>query len=99
MLDARAGKLDHWLSNQEGTLAMLILLDQFSRNVFRDTPDAFSADPKALDIATHAIAKGWDKKNATMAQALTYVGLPALPSLESVHCTTRRQIGAPPDRF
>jgi hypothetical protein len=70
--DARSGKLDHWTSEPDGTLALLILLDQFSRNVFRDTPDAFSADPKALEIATRAIAKGWDQK-ATTPQALTYV--------------------------
>lgn len=70
--DARQGKLDHWTAEPQGTLAILVLLDQFSRNIYRGTPDAFSADPKALQIATHAIAKGWDEE-ATMAQALTYV--------------------------
>jgi uncharacterized protein (DUF924 family) len=70
--DARAGKLDHWTDEPQGTLAILVLLDQFSRNIYRGTPDAFSADPKALQIATHAIAKGWDK-DATTAQALVYV--------------------------
>ena len=75
---AHQGKLDHWTSEPKGTLAIIILLDQFSRNIYRGTPDAFSADPKALNIATHAIAKGWDK-DATMAQALTYVPRPPLP--------------------
>lgn len=70
--DARAGKLDHWQAEPDGTLAILVLLDQFSRNVYRGTPDAFSADPKALDIATRAIAKGWHR-NASVAHALTYV--------------------------
>lgn len=91
VVEARAGKLDHWLANQDGTLAILVLLDQFSRNIYRGTPDAFSADPKALEIATHAIAKGWDK-NATMAQALTYVGSPfhtGHPCTSLGHTTSR----------
>lgn len=84
---ARQGKLDHWTFEPNGTLAILILLDQFSRNIYRDTPDAFSADPKALEIATHAIAKGWDK-DATVAQALTYVRFPQLFTLHHPHNTT-----------
>jgi hypothetical protein len=70
--DARADKLDHWQQDRDGTLALLILLDQFSRNVYRGTPDAFSSDSKALDIAVRAIAKGWDK-NTTYPEALTIV--------------------------
>ena len=70
--DARSSKLDDWQTTSDGSLALIILLDQFPRNVFRGTPDAFSSDPKALDIATHSIAKGWDR-NVTITQALTYV--------------------------
>jgi uncharacterized protein (DUF924 family) len=49
--EARRGELDAWTATPRGTLALVILIDQFSRNLFRGTPDAFSADPKALDIA------------------------------------------------
>jgi uncharacterized protein (DUF924 family) len=70
--DARADKLDDWEQDRDGTLALLILLDQFSRNVYRGTPDAFSSDPKALGIAVRAIAKGWHK-NTTYPKTLTIV--------------------------
>merc|ERR1711939_845047 len=70
--DARDGNLDQWTSDRNGSLAIIILLDQFSRNIHRDTPNAFSADPKALDIAIRAIAKGWDGE-VPMAQAVTFV--------------------------
>ena len=42
-------------------MALLILLDQFPRNVFRNTPDAFSSDSKAFDVATQALAVERDK--------------------------------------
>ena len=43
-------------------MALLILLDQFSRNVFRGTPESFSSDGLALNITTEAIAKGFDRE-------------------------------------
>ncbi|MFL6548858.1 MAG: DUF924 family protein [Povalibacter sp.] len=43
-------------------LATVIVLDQFSRNLFRDSPRAFATDAKALAIAQHAISKGWDQE-------------------------------------
>lgn len=48
---ARAGELDAWMESPRGILALLILLDQFSRNIHRGTPEAFSHDPIALEIA------------------------------------------------
>lgn len=44
---ARADKLDDWAFPPEGSVALVVLLDQFSRNLFRGSPDAFSADAKA----------------------------------------------------
>ncbi len=55
---AIAGKLDHWQETDEGLVALLLLLDQFTRNIFRDTPQAFSGDNKALDLALRNIATG-----------------------------------------
>lgn len=57
---AAAGRLDDWQQNPEGTLALLILLDQFPRNLFRDSPRAFETDPKARSIASRAILNGFD---------------------------------------
>ena len=57
---ARDGKLEDWKQSAEGTLALLILLDQFPRNMFRGKADAFSSDAKARDIARRALARGYD---------------------------------------
>jgi uncharacterized protein (DUF924 family) len=55
---ARDGAFDHWTETPKGTLALIILLDQFSRNIHRGTPLAFAADRKALAIARMAVARG-----------------------------------------
>ena len=57
---ARLGELAHWAESPEGALALVILLDQFSRNIHRGTPEAFAADAQALGVAKHAIARGHD---------------------------------------
>ena len=61
---ARNGLLDHWMEagEGEGALALIILLDQVPRNIFRDTPQAYATDPKALSIAKYIVEKGWDKQ-------------------------------------
>jgi len=48
------GELDHWLDDSDTTLALIILLDQVTRNVYRGTARAFSNDEKALTAAHHA---------------------------------------------
>jgi len=58
---ARAGKLNgDWSDNAVGSLAQVIVLDQFPRNMFRDTPQAFATDEQAMAIATAAIDRGFD---------------------------------------
>lgn len=58
---ARDGKLDHWgTENAESALALIILLDQFSRNLNRNSPNAFAQDTKALKVADEAIDRGYD---------------------------------------
>ena len=58
---AIAGDFADWDANAEGTLAHVLLLDQFTRNVFRDTPRAFAGDAQALAVADAAIARGFDR--------------------------------------
>ncbi len=58
---AMAGAHDDWRATPEGTLAYVIVLDQFSRNMFRDTPQAFAGDARALETARDAIARGDDR--------------------------------------
>lgn len=57
---AARGELDAWKDEREGSLALLLLLDQFPRNLFRGQARAFAADAKALEIARHAVAQGFD---------------------------------------
>ncbi len=56
---ARTGQLDAWGSTPRGALAWLILVDQFSRNIYRNKPEAFSCDPKALAWARAHRSKRW----------------------------------------
>lgn len=58
---AARGELDAWAETGEGALALLLLLDQFPRNGFRDTPRMFATDAQAVRIADVAIAAGHDK--------------------------------------
>ena len=57
---ARDGGLDHWVEGAAGSLAFLVLTDQFPRNMWRGTAQAFATDPQARAAARRAIAAGWD---------------------------------------
>lgn len=59
-VEACAGAHDGWSESAEGCLALLLVLDQFSRNLHRGTAAAFAADPKALAIARVAVDRGFD---------------------------------------
>ncbi|HYC75489.1 DUF924 family protein [Brevundimonas sp.] len=54
-------ELDHWAETPVGTLALLILLDQFPRNCFRGTAHAFATDPLARMFAIRALDAGFDR--------------------------------------
>lgn len=56
--DAVAGKLDAWKSTPRGRLALVVLLDQLSRNIHRGKARSFAQDPLALTVATEALAAG-----------------------------------------
>ena len=66
--EARASKLTSWTEQPQGTLALLLLLDQFPRNVFRGTADAFSSDAMALEVAVNGIAKEQQKELTPLQQ-------------------------------
>ncbi|WP_394203158.1 DUF924 family protein [Shewanella waksmanii] len=59
---AKKGELYHWRTTPTGRLAEVIVLDQFSRNIYRNTPGAFAADSMALALAQEAVAQGADKE-------------------------------------
>jgi uncharacterized protein (DUF924 family) len=58
---AGRGELSVWEDGAEGALALVILLDQFPRNMFRGSPRAFATDPLARAVAARAIACGFDR--------------------------------------
>lgn len=72
--DAARGDLDGWLTTPDGALALVLLLDQFPRNAFRDTPRMYASDAAALRIATAAIAAGHDQR--VMPDLRTFFYLP-----------------------
>ena len=55
---AARGELDGWAATARGRLALVILLDQFPRNIYRGTPQSFAADSKAVALS----ASGYDEK-------------------------------------
>ena len=72
---AREGALSLWLTYASGTLAYIILTDQFSRNMYRDTPKAFATDKLARAAAKAAITKGWDMRIDEPARQFFYMPL------------------------
>lgn len=60
LVQAKRGELSHWRVTPQGRLAEIIVLDQFSRNIYRDTPAAFEADTIALVLAQEAVAQQVD---------------------------------------
>ena len=56
---AKAGNYEDWTSNLKGCLALIIVLDHFSRNVYRDTATAFSSDDMALSITMTCLERGY----------------------------------------
>lgn len=73
--DACAGGFSMWLTYPSGALAYIILLDQFSRNMFRGTAKAFASDRMALAVAKQCIDKGWDMKIDEPARQFFYMPL------------------------
>ena len=57
---AANGSLNAWMESADGCLALVIVLDQFPRNMFRDTPRAFESDERAKEVADFAIDQGFD---------------------------------------
>jgi uncharacterized protein (DUF924 family) len=60
--EAASGALDAWAETARGRLALVILLDQFSRNLFRDSPRAFEHDDRALELTLEGIRRGHDRE-------------------------------------
>src|SRR5262245_19304707 len=71
--EAAAGKLACLKESPAGCLALILLLDQFPRNMFRGTPRAFATDPLALETARHALARGFDRELLPVEKLFVYL--------------------------
>jgi uncharacterized protein (DUF924 family) len=71
--DAREGAFDHWAETPHGALALILLLDQFSRNLHRNSPEAFAADAKAREIARAALTRGIDRMLGEVERMFVYL--------------------------
>lgn len=72
---ASKGQLEGWERTPPGRLALIILLDQFRRNIFRGTAQAFSHDMQALDLAVAGLRLGDDDKLAPVERIFFYMPL------------------------
>lgn len=70
---AKVGKLDSWKNNADSTFALIILLDQFSRNIYRDNKKSFEGDVFTLNIAKEGVEKGFDKQIDSKRRAFFYI--------------------------
>ena len=75
---AAAGRLSSWEDSDDGALALIIVLDQFPRNMFRGDARAYSSDALAREVATRAISRGVDTR--TDAPLLQFLYLPFMHS-------------------
>lgn len=70
---AREGGLEDWRTSPHGCLALILLLDQFPRNVYRNDPAAFSGDERALALARFAVEQGYDRAFPKDAKVFFYL--------------------------
>ncbi len=70
---AAQGQLTHWTQTARGGLALILVLDQFPRNMFRNDPRAFATDPLAQQIAEQMIDAGFDRQLRLVERYFVYV--------------------------
>ena len=86
---AAAGELDNWKEAPAGALALILLLDQFPRNMFRGAPRAFATDPKALATAKKATERGFDLALPPARRPFVYLPFQHSEDLDDQHESVR----------
>ena len=81
MQKAMLGEYELWLSEPKGRLALILLIDQFCRNIYRGTPQAFVHDKLALQWCIEGLDKGMDKKLLPIERVFMYLPLEHAESL------------------
>ena len=82
---AAAGEFDHWRDDAASCLALILLFDQFPRNMFRGTPKAFATDARALALARHAVARSYDRGMPPAHRTFFYLPFEHSESLADQH--------------
>jgi len=72
---ARRGELDAWCGDARGRLALIIVVDQFSRNIFRGRPEAFAQDAQARRLCVDGLAAGCDQALGLLERVFFYLPL------------------------
>jgi uncharacterized protein (DUF924 family) len=86
---ATRGELDSWKAEPSSALALILLLDQFPRNIFRGTPRAFATDSKALATAKEAIERGFDLALPPVRRPFIYLPFQHSENLDDQHESVR----------
>ena len=96
---AAAGNLDDWKKSPQSCLALILLLDQFPRNMFRGTPQAFATDWQALSTAQYAIAQGYDRQLLPVERWFIYLPFEHSENIEhqNIAVTLYEQLSDDPD--
>ena len=96
---ALEGRYDHWYDAGGGIVALALLLDQFTRNIYRGTPAAFSGDEAALALARRAVNDGIDRGLPTIHRVFLYIPFEHAENLsdqdEGIACFDRLLKDAP----
>jgi uncharacterized protein (DUF924 family) len=79
---AQEGRCDHWAETPLGLVALILCLDQFPRNIYRDSKDAFSSDKKARSWTYFGIEKGFDRVLPNDGKLFLYMPLMHSETLE-----------------
>ena len=89
---AEAGRLSHWKNNPHDCLALIVVEDQFPRNMFRGSARAFATDASAREATVHALANGFDLGLKPVERQFIYLPLEHSESLlDQQRCLTLMQ--------
>ena len=73
LVRAAGGEMDSWAESPGGRLALILMFDQFSRNMYRGTSQAFATDPLALDLSERSVKDGFDRQLSLLKRTFIYL--------------------------
>ncbi len=82
---ALGGEIDAWAAAPQAALARIVLLDQFTRNAWRDTPRAFAGDALALQAARAMVARGSDRRLSARQRGFVYLPFEHAENAQAQH--------------